>query len=321
MKHSTPQQLIFLLVALFICKGVYAANKTGVTDFLSKGNDSFSLSYTTASATLLSGSTPSTINSGASIAPLAGLITQNTWLATINIGVTDKTNMHISYGMQSERQEFDYAFAPNDYAVTSKWEGSINPEIGFQSLLADKNKGEVGAILYGSVSPAMTPGYAPIPEIKTNGVLTSGGSNGGSGNDYTTIRIGSTVSMPVYIGSAYFNIEYIYGFVTSIAMPHGTDAQLTFGVEHNFGDSATLRPYISASAIGSSYYGPNLSASYSKYDIGAVFINDISPRFSLEYKAEYSTLNNEVIYYANGNVITLATNSFTLGVQGIFFFH
>lgn len=310
-----------MFVAIFIDSGAYAANKTGVTDFLNEGEKSVALSYSTMSTTLIGGESPSSINNGAAFSPLSGRIIQNSLLATIDFGVTDKVNLKISHGLQSTRQEFDYTFAPNSYVNTTQWQGTTDPEISFQYKLADKKKSEIGAILYGTVLPAATPSETPIPEIMTNGTVTTKGANGGEGNGYTTTKIGSTVSFPVYVGNAFYNLEYRYGFITSIASQHGRAAELTFGYEQSLSDSVTLRPYISATAIGSSFNGQDRSGSYSIYDIGAYLINDISKRYSVELFGQYSMYNNQVIYAANGNTLTLSTTGFTLGLQGIFFFH
>jgi hypothetical protein len=310
-----------MLAALLVSGGAYAANKTGVTDFLSAGEKSVTLTYSTISTSLLSGESPSTINNGAAIAPLTGRFTRNNLQATANLGVSDKTNFTISQGFQSTLQEFDYTFAPNNYADTSRREGTTDPEFGVRYMLSDKKKSEVGAIVYGAVSPATTPSETPVPEIMTNGSITSKGGNGGSGNGYTTTRIGSTLSFPVYVGNAFYNFEYIYGFVTSITDPHGATAELTFGYEQNLSDSVTLRPYVRAAAIASSFNGQDRSESYSKYDIGAYLISDISARFSFELFGQYSMFNNEVIHRSNGNILTLSTSAFTLGLQGIYFFH
>jgi hypothetical protein len=223
--------------------------------------------------------------------------------------------------LQSTLQELNYAFAPDNYVNTSKWEGTSDPELCIQYLLADKKKNEFGAIVYGAVSPAATPSDSPVPEILTNGSITSKGVNGGIGNGYTITRIGSTISLPVYVGYAFYNLEYKYGFVTSIADPHGTSAELTFGYEHYLGDSVTLRPYLRATAIGSSFIGQDQSESYSKYDMGAYFITDISSRFSLALFSQYSLYNNQVIHDANGNTLTLSASSYKMGLQGIYFFN
>jgi hypothetical protein len=309
------------LLALFNCSGACAANKTGVTDLLSRGEISFDLSYATMNETMLSGSTPSTINIGATTMPLSGSISKNSLLAAFNFGFTDKTNVKISHGVQNSLQEFNYSFAPNSYVNTSKWEGTTDPEICIQYQLADKKKNEFGAIVYASVSPAATPSNPPSPEIMTNGSITSKGVNGGIGNGYTTTRIGSTMGFPVYVGYAFYNLEYKYGFVTSISEPHGTSAELTFGYEHYLGDSVTLRPYVKASAIGSSFNGQDQSASYSKYDIGAYLLTDISPRFSLELSSQYSLYNNKVVSDVNGNTLTLSASVYKMGLRGIYFFH
>jgi hypothetical protein len=223
--------------------------------------------------------------------------------------------------VQNSLQEFNYSFAPNSYVNTSKWEGTTDPEICIQYQLADKKKNEFGAIVYASVSPAATPSNPPSPEIMTNGSITSKGVNGGIGNGYTTTRIGSTMGFPVYVGYAFYNLEYKYGFVTSISEPHGTSAELTFGYEHYLGDSVTLRPYVKASAIGSSFNGQDQSASYSKYDIGAYLLTDISPRFSLELSSQYSLYNNKVVSDVNGNTLTLSASVYKMGLRGIYFFH
>jgi hypothetical protein len=241
-------------------------------------------------------------------------------VATLNFGVTGKVNVKISHGLQNTVQEFDYTFAPNSYISTTKWEGTTDPNLCIEYLLADKNKSEVGAILYGAVSPAVTPSAYPIPEIMTNGAITSKSNNGGEGNGYTTTRIGSTLSFPVYIGNAFYNLEYRYSFVTSLTSQHGTAADLTFGYEQYLSDSVILRPYIRASAIGSSFNGQDRTESYSKYDVGAYLISDISRRFSMKLFGQYSTLNNKVIYIANGNILTIASSAFTLGLQGVVFF-
>jgi hypothetical protein len=309
------------LLALFNCSGACAANKTGVTDLLSRGEISFDLSYATMNETMLSGSTPSTINIGATTMPLSGSISKNSLLAAFNFGFTDKTNVKISHGVQNSLQEFNYSFAPNSYVNTSKWEGTTDPEICIQYQLADKKKNEFGAIVYASVSPAATPSNPPSPEIMTNGSITSKGVNGGIGNGYTTTRIGSTMGFPVYVGYAFYNLEYKYGFVTSISEPHGTSAELTFGYEHYLGDSVTLRPYVRATAIGSSFNGQEQSASYSKYDMGAYLITDISPRFSLELFSQYSLYNNKVVSDVNGNTLTLSASVYKMGLRGIYFFH
>jgi hypothetical protein len=316
-----PLNFAIISAALFINSAAYAANKTGVTDFLSKGEISIDIAYSTMNASLLSGASPSTINNGTAIAPLTGQITQNSVRATFNFGVTDKTNVKISHGFQNTVQELDYTFAPNNYVSSSKWQGTTDPEICIQYLLADKNKSEIGAIIYGAVTPASTPSESSIPELMTNGSITSQGANGGAGNGYTTAKIGSTVSFPVYVGNAFYNLEYRYGFVTSLASQHGATAELTFGYEQNLSDSVTLRPYIKASAIGNSYTGQDRSASYSKYYVGAYLISDISRQFSLALSGQYSTFNNQVINYANGNTLTFAANELTLGLQGIYFFH
>ncbi len=316
-----PPKLTIMLVAVFGFSDAYAANKTGVTDILSKGEKSFELYYSTTNTSFLSGDSPSTINNGAVTVPLSGRLTQNSLLASFNFGVTDKSNVKISHGLQRTVQELNYTFSPNTYVYTMTWEGTTDPEICIQYMLADKKKSEIGAIIYGAVSPAVTPSQSPVPEIMTNGTITSKGSNGGSGSGYTTTRIGSTVSFPVYIGNAFYNFEYLYSFETSITSEHGRAAELTFGYEHFFNDGVTLRPYIRATAVGSSFNGQDQSASYSKYDIGAYLVNDISPRFSMELIGQYSTFNNDVIYYANGNILTFATSAYTLGLQGIFFFH
>ena len=321
MMQFNPLNLTTMFAALFICSGANAANKTGVTDFLSEGEKSVDISYSTMNASLLSGASPSTINNGTAIAPLTGSITQSTLQASLNFGVTDKTNVKISYGFQNTVQELDYTFSPNSYTNSAKWQGTTDPEICIQYLLADKKKSGIGAILYGAVSPAASPSEPPRAEIMINGSITSRGANGGVGNGYTASRIGSTISFPVYVGNAFYNVEYIYSFVTSIPAEHGTAAALTFGYEQYLSDSVTLRPYIRASAIGSSFNGQDQSASYSKYDVGAYLIGDITRRFSLELMGQYSTLNNEVINYPNGNMLTLATNAYKLGLQGIFFFH
>jgi hypothetical protein len=312
--------LTFTLLALLNCNEVCAANKTGVTDLLSEGQISFDLTYSMSNASLLSGATPSTINIGAATVPLTGTISQSTLLASLNFGFTDKLNVKISHGLQSTLQELNYAFAPDNYINTSKWEGTSDPELSIQYLLADKNKSKFGAIIYGAVSPAATPSDSPVPEIMTNGSITSKGVNGGIGNGYTITRIGSTISLPVYVGYAFYNLEYKYGFVTSITEPHGTTAELTFGYEQLLGDSVTFRPYIRASAIGSSFNGQDQSESYSKYDFGAYLITDVSPRFSWEMFGQYSSYNNEVINDANGNTLTLATNGYKMGLRGIYFF-
>jgi hypothetical protein len=317
---SHPLNLTITLLAFFYCSGAYAANKTGVTDLLSRGEISFDLAYSTMNEALLSGSTPSTINIGATTMPLSGSISRNSLLATLNFGFTDKLNVKISHGVQNTLQEFNYSFAPSTYVNTSKWEGTTDPEICIQYQLADKKKSEFGAIVYAAVSPAATPSDSPAPEIMTNGAITSKGVNGGIGNGYTTTRIGSTIGFPVYVGYAFYNLEYKYGFVTSITEPHGTSAELTFGYEHYLGDSVTLRPYIRATAIGSSFNGQEQSASYSKYDVGAYLISDISTRFSLELFSQYSLYNNEVITAANGNTFTLATSGYKMGLRGIYFF-
>ncbi len=321
MIKSYPLNLTITLVALFNCSDAYAANKTGVTDLLSKGEISFDLSYSMMNTSIIGGASPSSINNGAAIAPLAGSISQKNLLASLNFGFTDKTNVRISHGLQNTVQELDYTIAPNAYVNTSKWEGTTDPEICIQYRLADKNKSEFGAIIYGAISPATAPSNSASPEIMTNGTITSKGVNGGIGNGYTISKIGSTISFPVYVGYAFYNLEYKYGFVTSLTNPHGTSAELTFGYEHFLGDSVTLRPYIRASAIGSSFNGQDQSESYSKYDVGAYLISDFSPRFSLAFLSQYSLYNNEVINAANGNTLTLSTSGYKLGLQGIYFFH
>jgi hypothetical protein len=327
--HAQEQDLInsyllswtITLIAILNCSCAYASNKTGVIDLLSEGEISFGLSYSMMNTALLSGATPSTINTGVATAPLSGSISQKSLLASLNFGVTDKTNVRISHGLQKTLQEFDYTITPDNYVDTSKWEGTTDPEICIQYLLADKNNSVFGATIYGAISPAATPSNSTAPEIMTNGAMTSKGVNGGAGNGYTTTRIGSTISFPVYVGYAFYNFEYQYGFVTSLTSQHGTSAELTFGYEHYFGNSVTIRPYVRASAIGSSFNGRDQSASYSKYDVGAYVITDISPRFSFELFGQYSLYNNEVIYEANGNTLTLSTSGYKFGLQGIYFFH
>jgi len=301
-----------MITVLFISSVANAANNTGVTDSLHEGETRVDLTYS------LMGASPSgTYTAGTTSTSLSGQITQNSLATTYHFGVTDKINLSISYDLyQNTTQELDYTVVNN-----TQWQGATVPEIGIQYALTDKAQRGIGTVVYGIFSPA-SPLNAPPTAIKTVNFVTSSGVSGSIGYASATLRIGSTISVPVFIGSAFANFEYAYGgySANSVAIPNVSIASLAFGFEDRISDATKLRPYFRASSVGGSYNNQDQSTAYSSYDVGVVLIKDISKSVSFEIAGQFSTLNNAVTNYANGDALNLSLSGYTVAFQSMFFY-
>ena len=311
--------LVALIASLALANGVYAANKTGVTDSLNSGESRADLAYSSASL-----SPSGTITSGATSTAISVKVTGTQLSASYLFGLTDRLNVGIIFGLsETTNIEASYTIAPNSYVATTKYNGASDPIIGAQYLLADKKDGNMGLVVYGTFSPATAASDAPVTEVKTNGAITTAGVAGKSGNGYTTTRIGTTVSTPVSIGDVFFGFDYsIYGEKTTngVTSKNGAEVDFQFGVESKVSATATIRPYVRITSVGSGYSGADQNASYSGYDLGLTAINDVSKNVSLSVTGEYNSINNVATNYANGNKFSYSGTGYSLGLRGMFFF-
>ncbi len=318
MSQLKQHYLLGITIIVLLASGrAYAANKTGVTDSLREGEVRIDLSYS-----LMTVSPGGTYSVGSNSSSLSGHVTQSNMATTYNLGVTDTINIKVVYGFsQNTNQELDYTSGPNSYVDTTQWTGATSPEIGIQYVLDNRKQSGIWAVVYGGFSPA-APFTAPVSEIKTNGVAATSGVVGNSNNGYATTRAGATVSFPVYAGSAFANFEYSNGdnSVNYAGSTSGVSSTVTFGVEHRMGNSAKLRPYLRVPAMGSCYRGQGQSAFFSCFDVGVLFIKDVSKSFSLELLGQLGTLNQAATNYTNGSTLTLSQSGYTVGVQGMFFY-
>ena len=141
---SFNKALMTLITSLALANGVYAANKTGVTDSLSAGESRVDLAYSSSSL-----SPNGTLTSGATSTAISVKVTGTQLSASYLFGLTDRLNVGIILGLsQTTNVESSYTIAPNSYVATSKYDGASDPIIGAQYLLADKKDGNMGCYIW-----------------------------------------------------------------------------------------------------------------------------------------------------------------------------
>ena len=315
-----PLWVVF--IASFLLVNVaYAENKTGVTDSLNAGDVRFDLAYVNMGST-----TSGTYTAAGSPASISGINAASEFQAAYLLGVTDRLNVGIKLNLAyPQSYETDYSIGANSYTATDKFDGPGDPTIVAQYLVMDKEKDNMGMIVSLLFSPPSANSNADVTETKTNGVVTTTGITGGSGNGYTVTNIGTAISFPFMdvsgdIYSALNIIENGTKTVSGVTSNVGNEVQLELGVEKPITEKTILHPYVRFNSNRSGYSGTTQISSYTSYDMGVEFINDLSKSISIRLIGEYNLLRNVSVNYANGDAWTYSGKGYTFGLGGSFFF-
>jgi hypothetical protein len=312
---------VAIIASFLIINSARAENKTGVTDSLNAGEIRFDLAYVNSSSI-----TSGTFTLSGSPTAINGINAASTFQAAYLLGVTDRLNVGIKLNLAyPQSYETDYTVGANSYTATDKFNGPGDPTISAQYLVMEKEKDNMGMIVSLLFTPPSANSNGDITENRTNGVITTPGVTGGSGNGFTVTNIGTVISFPFLHGkgdvySALNIIQNGTKTVSGVTSNVGNLVQLEFGVEKPITEKTILHPYGRINSNRGGYSGTTQISSYTSYDLGAEIINDVSKRLSIRLIGEYNLLGNISIDYANGDVWTYSGKGYTLGFGGSFFF-
>ena len=178
--------------------------------------------------------------------------------------------------------------------------------------------------LSGTISPSTAPPDKGAAEIMTNGVVTTAGKTGQSGNGYMAATIASTLSIPIGAADIFLSGQFDkYGSVTtgSVTYQKGSSTSLSAGAESLLSEKITLTPYarLRINAASSYSIGTNIAAN-NDFDLGMSITNDISNSTSVRIGAEYNVVNDYAVTYANGNKLSFSGKGYTFTLSSMFFF-
>lgn len=311
--------LLGVAACFALANNSYAANKTHMTDALGAGNSRMDISFSTGNLK----TTGKFLSAGTTVS-MDGKITGYGIDALYAFGITDRLDIGIIFPLsQNTSVVLDYVIGANSYSATDKYEGQSDPSIGAQYLVLDKQQDRVSWNVYSKFSPAAAASDQGITEIKTNGSVTTAGTTSKSGNGYTTVSAGSTLSIPTGAGDIFLGAMYSdFGekSTSGVKSKNGSRTDIEFGIESMLGDRTTLTPYVRYTMRSSGYNGTNNSPASSAFDIGLGLTNDVSKNLSVGILAEYNVLNERVVNYANGDKFSYTANGYTLNLTTMFFF-
>lgn len=315
------QSLLGLIVCFALANNAFAANKTHVTDTLGAGNSRVDISYGISSVNM-----PGTyaVNGGSSFSIDSKGFT-NRLSAAYLFGITDRLDMGIFLPLsENMTTTMEYTVGTNQYTGTSIYEGQGDVVIGAQYLILDKQQDRVSWNMFASFSPSSAPSDDGTTEVKINGVVTTAGKAGKSGNGYTTTTIGSTLSIPAGDMDVYLSGEFKnYGDKTDAGVTYkkGGSSSLSVGVESMVGEKVTLTPYARLNMDAASSYsdGTDVAAS-NGYDLGILVTSDISKSVSVQVGAEYQVVNDSTVTYSSGDKFSISGNGYGLSLAAMFFF-
>lgn len=297
----------------------YAANKTHVNDMQGAGNSQVEV-------TLSSGATNTpgkyTFASGSAIS-MDRRTSGSTVSAGYIFGITDRIDIGLLIPVsQSLTVNRDYVNG-NRYNETTKYEGQGNMAIGLKYLILDKQKDQMSWTVQGIIQPSYASSEAATTEVQTNGVVTTAGKTGTSGNSYTTTALKTTLSVPVTSGDLFVGVGYTSygeGNLSGTVFKNGTNTSVTLGIETMANDRVTVTPYVKYSMTASGYGGTTTISNYTEYLFGVSVTNDVNKSLSLKIGAEYTALNDLTYTYSNSDKVTYSGNGANLNLSALIFF-
>lgn len=313
-------RIIVCVVASFaFVFNAYASNRTHIAETYGAGNGEADISYDALNVSF----TGNYVTGGTS-APLNQTYTSNTIQADLYYGVTDRLDVgfFIPLSLTTDIQG-SFSYGGTQYALDTKTNGMGDIGLSARYLLLDKQQDSLSWLISATYQPSSAPYGAATAQQTQNGVVTTQGVTGQSGNGYSESTLKTVFSVPTGLGDAFLQLQYqINGSRTSggVVTTNGNMTAASAGIEIPYGDATTFMPEISIASIASGTSGTTIYQPYTAETIGILTTQDFSKHFSLQLYLTYNIFNSEVSNFANGDTFTFSGNGPEGYIKGLFFF-
>ncbi len=313
------KQIVVATLACFaLVNNATAANKTHVDDLQGAGKSRVGISAHLKNLNFTGNSLQSSVNYAAT-----GTYSLSRYQLDYVYGITDKFDLAVVVPFANTLSvQTTYIKSPNTF-VDYQASGLGDIEVQGKYKIFDKEQDKLSWIVGGGFIPSTAASDPGTPQITTNGVITTKGVTGKSGNGYTTTIIGTLVSIPSAIGGVYASIlNYTYGSKTTagVAYQRGSDIVVELGTEYMLNDVTTVTPFLGFVNTASSRHGTSTTAASSSTIIGVALTQDLSKSLSLQGSISSYTTSNVVTTYGNGDVLTLGASGYQFNISAKFFF-